>query len=213
MHRFNSSQQQHHHYHHHHHHRLNNGNRQQQQQQQQQQQGFNMHLASVATAQANVFSKNGYTVPSVCRSGCMDRKMTETGPDRNRLQPDRWLQLPAFKIKRPPKDRLQWTGFRYTLKTHTFWAYFEEKRARNACDMAKTEDFTLPHILRQSLADSGGLKFQTLAVWHGPILPDSVLRSLPESAGVCQSLRSLPGLSPPDSTDWVCRSLPDSCRL
>ena len=47
---------------------------------------------------------------SVLRSGCMDRKKTETGPDRNRLQPDRWLRLPAFKMKRPPKDRSQWTG-------------------------------------------------------------------------------------------------------
>ena len=41
----------------------------------------------------------------------MDRKKTKTGPDRNRLQPDRWLRLPAFQNeKRPPKDRSQWTG-------------------------------------------------------------------------------------------------------
>ena len=81
---------------------------------------------------------------SVCKSGCMDRKKTETGPDRNQLQPDHWLRLPAFQNEKTTKrpvamDRLQSvaTGFRYALKTHTFWAYFEEKQARNACAMAK----------------------------------------------------------------------------
>jgi hypothetical protein len=57
----------------------------------------------------------------------MDRKKTETGPDRNRLQPDRWLRLPAFQNEKTAKrpvamDRLQSvaTGFRYALKIHTF---------------------------------------------------------------------------------------------
>ena len=82
---------------------------------------------------------------SVCKSGCMDRKKTKTRPDHNWLQPDHWLRLPAFQNEKTAKrpvaiDQLQSvaTGFRYALKTHTFWAYFEEKRARNACAMAKT---------------------------------------------------------------------------
>ena len=40
-----------------------------------------------------------------------------------------------FKIKN--HRRPSTTVFRYSSKIHTFWAYFEEKQPRNACDMAK----------------------------------------------------------------------------
>ena len=57
-------------------------------------------------------------------SGCsyMLFKMKKT--TRNHPQPD-WLQSVAI-----------W--FRYSTKIRTFWAYFEEKQARNACARAKT---------------------------------------------------------------------------
>ena len=61
-----------------------------------------------------------------------------------RLQPD-WTATKCnqttgcgcmlFGIKNHWK--LSATGFRYSLKIHTFWVYFEEKQPRNAWDMAK----------------------------------------------------------------------------
>ena len=75
----------------------------------------------------------------------MDRKKTENWTELDWLGSDRWLQLPAFKIKILQKkpvttDRLQSIaiGFRYSSKIRTFWAYFKKNRARNARAMAKT---------------------------------------------------------------------------
>ena len=81
---------------------------------------------------------------SVQGSGCMDRKKTENWTEPDRLGLDQRLQLPAFQNKKTAKkpvvtDRLQSVaiGFRYSSKIRTFWAYFEENRARNACATAK----------------------------------------------------------------------------
>ena len=78
-------------------------------------------------------------------SGCMDQKKTENWTEPDRLGPDWQLRLPAFKNKKTAKkpvatDRLQSvaTGFRYSSKIRTFWAYFEENRARNTHVTAKT---------------------------------------------------------------------------
>ena len=83
-------------------------------------------------------------ITSVRGSGCMDQKKTENWTEPDWLGPDRQLRLPAFQNKKTAKkpvatDQLQSvaTGFRYSSKIRTFWAYFEENRARNAHATAK----------------------------------------------------------------------------
>ena len=77
---------------------------------------------------------------SVWGSSCMDRKN-----NWNRTEPDWRLWLHAFQNEKTTKNHPQpdWlqlvaAGFRYSLNIHTFWAYFEEKQAINACARAKT---------------------------------------------------------------------------
>ena len=64
-----------------------------------------------------------------------------TGP--NRKKPNRQLQFELFGNKKPLKTAHNWTGSQYVLIMRTFWAYFEEKRARIACSMAKTFCYTV----------------------------------------------------------------------
>ena len=47
------------------------------------------------------------------------------------------LSAVACSSKWKDCQKLPATGFRYSSKIRTFWAYFEEKRARNACARAK----------------------------------------------------------------------------
>ena len=66
----------------------------------------------------------------------MDQKKTKNWTEPDQLGLDRQLRLPAFQNKKTAKKPVA-TGFRYSSKIRTFWAYFEENRARNAHAMEK----------------------------------------------------------------------------
>ena len=88
-------------------------------------------------------------IPSVCRSGPCNRNNDRNRTELDRLGPIFQLQLhPLWKWKNRLHEPVA-TGFRgdrlptwYPLKMRTFWAYFEEKRAKIAWVMAKTICFS-----------------------------------------------------------------------
>ena len=85
------------------------------------------------------------SIDSVCRSGPCNRNNDRNRTELDRLGPIFWLRLhPLRKWKNRLHEPVA-TGFCgdrlptwYPLKMRTFWAYFEEKRAKIAWVMAKT---------------------------------------------------------------------------